>query len=376
MKKYRGRRIKCNDLDEENELGSFGLAEMEFPLDKKVQEAITNYMKESVMGYSQAPDSYYETVGNWMRRDYNAKIKNEDIVITSGVIPAIKTFIELRTQPEKKVVILTPSYNNFYTAIEDTGRIVEEVEMDYDAGHYSIDFDQLEQSLSDDAAEMLIICNPHNPIGRLLTKDELGTMIDLCEKHDVFVVSDEIHGDLIFDEAEFNSALDFDLKIPVCTSGSKTFNIAGFKISNILITDEKLRAEFIEYINKHNLAGNNAIGLFGTEKSYELSEEWLADKLAIIQENVKLVRETLADTKVIVSEQNATYLMWLNFDFYLKKEPKLFEQLAENGICFSEGTLYGEAGKGFARVNVATGTDCVEKMLARLVKILDEIKSA
>lgn len=122
MKKYRCRRKKCNGLDEENELGSFGLAEMEFTLDKKVQKEITKYMKESVMGYSQAPESYYETIGNWMRRDYNPNVKNENIVITSGVIPAIKTLIKLRTKPGKKVLILTPSYNNFYTAINDTGR--------------------------------------------------------------------------------------------------------------------------------------------------------------------------------------------------------------------------------------------------------------
>lgn len=373
MKKYRYRRIKCNGLQEENELGSFGLAEMEFPLDEKVQKEITKYMKESVMGYSQAPESYYESVGNWMRRDYHASVKNEDIVITSGVIPAIKALIKLRTELKKKVLILTPSYNNFYTAIEDTGRMVEEVEMDYDAGHYSIDFDQLAHSLSKDSVEMMIICNPHNPIGRLLTKKELETMITLAKKHNVFIVSDEIHADLIFDGADFNSALDFDLKIPVCTSGSKTFNIAGFKTSNILITDEKLRREFTEYINRNDLAGNSVVGLFGTEKSYELSEDWLSHKLDIIQENVKLVTEALADTKVIVTEQNATYLMWLNFDYYLQKAPELFNRFEENGICFSEGTLYGEAGKGFARVNVATRTECVNKMLERLLIILSEI---
>lgn len=373
MKKYRYRRIKCNGLQDENELGSFGLAEMEFPLDEKVQKEITKYMKESVMGYSQAPESYYEAVGNWMRRDYNANIKNEDIVITSGVIPAIKTLIKLRTKPKKKVLILTPSYNNFYTAIEDTGRMVEELEMDYDAGHYSIDFDQLEQSLSKNSVEMMIICNPHNPIGRLLTKEELERMINLSKKHNVFIVSDEIHADLIFEGADFNSSLDFDLKIPVCTSGSKTFNIAGFKTSNIIITDEDLRAEFTEYIYRNNLAGNSAIGLFGTEMSYKLSEDWLADKLDIIQKNVKLVNEMLENTQVVISEQNATYLMWLNFDSYLQKEPKLFERLEENGICFSEGTLYGNAGKGFARVNVATETECVSKMLEKLVKILNEI---
>lgn len=371
--KYRCRRIKCNELAEGNELDSFGLAEMEFPLDEKVQKEITNYMKESVIGYAQAPESYYETIGDWMRRDYHQDIRNEDIVITSGVIPAIKTFIKLRTNPNAKVLILTPSYNNFYTAIEDTDRIVEEVEMDYDGGKYSIDFKRLEKSLSKDSVEMMIICNPHNPIGRLLTKNELEIIISLCEQYEVFIVSDEIHADLIFDGADFNSALDFNIKIPVCTSGSKTFNIAGFKISNILITDENLRAEFSEYVNKNNLAGNNAIGLLGTEKSYELSADWLADKLDIIQKNVNLVNSALANTKVIVSEQNATYLMWLNFNYYLEKEPYLFERLAENGICFSEGTMYGEAGRGFARVNVATGTQCVTKMLDKLVKILDDL---
>lgn len=373
MKKYRCRRKKCNGLAEENELGSFGLAEMEFPIDEKVQKEITKYMQESVMGYSQAPESYYETIGHWMRRDYHPNIKNEDIVITSGVIPAIKTFIKLRTNPKAKVLILTPSYNNFYTAIDETGRTVEKVEMDYEAGQYSINFKQLEQSLSQDSVEMMIICNPHNPIGRLLTKEELRKIINYCEKYDVFVVSDEIHGDLIFDGADFISALDFDLTIPVCTSGSKTFNIAGFKTSNILITDEKLRREFSEYIHQNNLAGDSAIGLFGTEKSYELSGDWLADKLHIIQENVKLVNKELADTEVIVSEQNATYLMWLNFNYYLQKEPDLFNHLEKNGICFSEGTMYGEAGKGFARVNVATETGCVSKMLDKLKKILDDL---
>lgn len=373
MKKYRCRRIKCNGLDEGNELGSFGLAEMEFPLDEKVQKEITKYMKESVMGYSQAPESYYETIGNWMRRDYNSKIKNEDIVITSGVIPAIKALIKLRTKLNSKVLILAPSYNNFYTSIQDTGRIVEELELDYEAGHFSIDFDKLEKLLSQDSVEMMIICNPHNPIGRLLTKEELGKMIDLAKEHDVFVISDEIHADLIFDGADFNSALDFDLTIPVCTSGSKTFNIAGFKTANILITDKKLRAEFTDYIDRNDLAGNSAIGLFGTEKSYELSGDWLAAKLAIIQENVNLVTDILQDTKVIVSEQDATYLMWLNFEAYLEKEPKLFDRLEENEICFSQGSLYGEAGRGFARVNVATGTECVSKMLEKLVRVLDEI---
>lgn len=244
--------------------------------------------------------------------------------------------------------------------------------MDYDVGSYSIDFNKLEQSLSDDSVEMMIICNPHNPIGRLLTYEELETMISLCEKHDVFVVSDEIHADLIFDGTDFNSALDFNLKIPVCTSGSKTFNIAGFTTSNILIADEDLRAEFTDYINRNNLVGDSAIGLFGTEMSYKLSEDWLADKLAIIQRNVQLVNEALADTEVIVTEQNATYLMWLNFNYYLEKDPELFNRLEENGICFSEGTMYGQAGKGFARVNIATETEYVRKMIDRLVGILDE----
>lgn len=373
MKKYETRRIKCNDIDATNEIGSFGLAEMEFPLNEKVQKEITKYMKESVMGYCQAPDSYYETVGNWMRRDYHPDIKNEDIVITSGVVPAIKAFIKLRTNPDKKVLILTPAYNNFYTAIQETGRIVEELELDYEAGHYTIDFDQLEKLLSQDSVEMMIICNPHNPIGRLLTKEELAKIIGLCDTYNVFIISDEIHADLIFDGADFNSALKFDRKIPVCTSGSKTFNIAGFKTSNILITDEKLREEFAEYIQQNNLEGNSAIGLFGTEKSYELSEEWLADKMNIIQQNVNLVTDILHETKVIVSEQDATYLMWLNFDAYLQEEPRLFERFEENGIYFNEGTLYGESGKGFARVNIGTSTECVSKMLEKLVNILNEI---
>lgn len=373
MNKYTCRRKKCNGLREDDSLGSFGLAEMEFPLDPKVQDEIIEYIKCSVMGYSQAPDSYYETVGNWMRRYFNEKVKNEDIVITSGVIPAIKSLIKLRTKAKEKVLIMTPSYNNFYTAIEDTDRIVEELELDYNEGHYTINFDRLEQLLTNDSVKMMIVCNPHNPIGRLLTKDELEKIINLCKAKDVFVISDEIHADLIFDDAKFHSALDFDLTIPVCTSGSKTFNIAGFKTANILIMDKELREEFTDYVNRNNLVGNSAIGLFGTEKSYELSEDWLVDKLAIIQKNVKLVKNALENTKVIVSDQDSTYLMWLDFNYYLSREPKLFNLLEENGIYFSEGSLYGQAGKGFARVNVATETECVSRMIHKLVLILDEV---
>ncbi len=372
MNEYTCRRKKWNQVKEEDTLQSFGLAEMEFTLDEKVQKEITKYMKDSVMGYSQAPESYYETIGNWMRTNYNEHIKNEDIVVTAGVVPAIKAFIELRTSSQGKVLILAPSYNNFYKAIHDTERGVESVELDYDQGQYSIDFERLEASLKKEDVEMMIICQPHNPIGRLFTHDELEKIINLCRENDVFIVSDEIHGDLIFDDAEFISLLDFDLSIPVCTSGSKTFNIAGFKTSNIIITDKQLQDEFYTYIEKHDLCGNSAVGLFGTEKSYELSADWLKDKLAIIQDNVKLVKEYLKDTHVIITEQNSTFLMWLNFNYYLEKNPKFFECLEDHGIYFSVGTLYGPEGKGFARVNVATELKYVKEMLEELVKVLDE----
>lgn len=375
MNKYTKRRKKWDIVKKDDPLQSFGLAEMEFGLDKEVQQEIVKYLDQSVMGYAQAPASYYEAIGNWMRKNYNENVENEDIVITSGVVPAIKAFIEIQTEPNKKIALFTPAYNNFYKAIEDTGRSVEEIELDYDNGKYTIDFDQTEEVLAQDDVELLIICSPHNPVGRVWTKEELEKIYELGQKHNVAIVSDEIHGDLIFDDVEFTSLLDFDLNIPVCTSGSKTFNIAGFKTSNIIIKDESLRAEFEEYLDKHDLAGNSAVGLFGTEKSYELSEDWLIDKLDIIQENVRLVEEMLSDTKVVVTEQNSTFLMWLDFKYYLDKNPKFFELLEDHGIYYSEGTMYGDAGEGFARVNIGTETAEVEKMVHALLKVLEGVEN-
>ena len=375
MNEYTCRRVKWNPVKNADELQPFGLAEMEFKLDESVQKEIVKYMEDSVMGYPQAPESYYNTIVSWLNKRYHKDIENDDIVITPGVVPAIKNFIQLKTILSKEVVILTPAYNNFYTGIEETGRKTREVELDYQDGNYTINYSRLENALEDSNVEMMIMCNPHNPIARVWTLDELQKVKDLCDKYNVFLISDEIHGDIIMADHEFVSMLNIDSNIPICTSGSKTFNIAGFKTANIVIRNEKLREEFSEYSRIHNTLGSGALGIFGTEKSYELSEEWFLDKLEIIKTNVNIVEQHLKDSKVIVTQQQATYLMWLNFNYYLKKNENFFRILSENGIHFSEGTMYGMAGKGFARVNVATDTKCIESLMEKLTKILEKVEN-
>lgn len=352
------------------------VADMDFAAPPPVVEAIKKRAESGIFGYTFAPESYHEAVGEWLRKRHNMEVKAEWIKFGPGVVPALNMLIRAYTEPGDKVIIQKPVYYPFFSAIENNHRQIADNPLKFADGQYSMDFDDLESKAKDPQAKVLLLCSPHNPVGRVWTRAELTTLGDICLRNGVIVIADEIHQDLIYRGhrhtvfATINEA--FAQNSVTCTAPSKTFNLAGLQTSSIIIPNERLRALYAAVLESNSLTRPNIFGMVALEAAYRYGEEWLEQLLDYLQGNrdylMDFVAQKMPQIKVI--KPQGTYLAWMDFR-ELGFRGKALENFMLNkaNLWLDEGYIFGNAGDGFERINIA----CPR---ATLAKALNQLNSA
>lgn len=352
------------------------VADMDFKCPKPVVDALIARVQHGIYGYSAPTEEFYQSVVQWMRRRHGWEISPEWICITPGVVPALNMLVRAFASSGDKVLIQPPVYYPFYGAIENNGAEVALNPLIYKDGRYRMDFGDLEVLCSDPKVKLAILCNPHNPVGRVWTRDELVKFGELCIDNHVLVVSDEIHGDLIYDGHTFTpfaslSETFADYSVS-CTSPSKTFNLAGLQTSCIIIPNDDLRSMFERILQSNGLFGIGPFGIVALKAAYDHGEEWLLQVLEYIEGNLnyleKYVTEKIPQISVIRPE--GTYLVWLDCRrLGLDKWELKQLMLEEAKVYLDEGFIFGSEGEGFERINIA----CTRPVL---VEALDRIRQA
>ena len=344
------------------------VADMDFKCPQPVIEALTERARHGIFGYSEPSEDYYEAIIDWNRRRNNWNISKEWFVYTPGVVPAVNYLIHTFSRPGDKVIIQNPVYYPFANSIRKNGRQLVDNPLVLEGSSYRMDFEDLEGKAKDPLAKILILCSPHNPVGRVWTREELTRLGEICIENDVLVISDEIHSDLILKGHTHTPfaviSEDFAENSVVCTAPSKTFNLAGLQLSNIFIPNIKLRREFRQTMERLSLTRPNTFAITAATAAYREGEEWLEQLLEYLKGTVSWVRDFIEKELPGVSliEPEGTYLAWLDFRA-LEPDPKALEKLMleKAKIALDEGYIFGRGGEGFERINLACPRSLVEK---------------
>lgn len=363
----------CGVQDSEDII-PFSVADMEFVTAPEIVEALKRELDNSVMGYSNPTSSYLDTVCGWMEKRHGWRPKPEWILPSFGVIDAFYEAVKTYTRPGEGVMLMTPVYYPMYHAVRDNGRVLVDCGLVRKDDTYVIDFEDFERKAADENTKLLILCSPHNPCGRVWSREELEKIGNICLKHGVLVVSDEIHFDLVmpgYKHIVFPSiSEEFANNCILCTAPSKTFNLAGLQTSNIIIPDPELRKRFWNALTHCNPNPKcNILGYRACEAAYKDCEEWLEQAIRIIDTNRRLVTEFLAKEfpAIQVIKMEATYLLWMDWRG-LHIDSRELERInrEEARLFFDEGYIFGEQGDGYERWNLACPTRYVQEALERM----------
>jgi cysteine-S-conjugate beta-lyase len=349
------------DLSDDPQSLPMWVADMDFMAAPCVIEALHQRVSHGVFGYTKVPQRYFDALSRWFERRYDFPVKPEWVIPTSGVVPAISAILKAVTQPGDNVIVQTPVYNCFFSSIRNMECHALENSLIEQDGYYLMDFDDFEAKASMPDTTAFILCNPHNPVGRVWTADELRQIGDICLRHDVVVISDEIHCDLGFPEGAQHQPFatlseKFLMNSITTNSPSKSFNIAGLHIANIIIANSELRAKVNRAVNIHEICEVNSFGVEALIAAYEQGEDWLDELrtylLGNYQTTVEFISQHLPQIKV--TRQEATYLAWLDCRELGLTCDELDEKLRLTGhLILNKGTLYGPDGEGFMRLNMA-----------------------
>lgn len=359
---------------ETNELPMW-VADMDFETAPEIVEALQKRLDHKIFGYNIVPDEYFESIQNWWSSHHKFKFEKEWMMFCTGVVPAISSIVRKMTTVGENVLIQAPVYNIFYNSILNNGRHVLSSDLVYDGHEYSIDFKDLEEKLSMPQTTMMILCNPHNPIGKIWTKEVLKHIGDLCAKHNVLVVSDEIHCDIVAPNREYISFASVSqtnlMNSITCIAPTKTFNLAGLQTACIVVPNEVLRHKVNRGINTDEVAEPNSFAITATIAAFTKGESWLNELREYIENNkqttIKFIKEQLPELHVIPSE--ATYLLWIDCSHVCNNSVELVQSIRKTtGLYLSDGLEYGENGKCFIRMNVACPLDRLNDGLERLKK--------
>ncbi len=366
---------ELEDYDCPEDVIPFSVADMELKNMPEVIEGLKGFLDSSVLGYANPSEQYKAAVCGWMERRHGWTVRPEWIVDTPGVIHAFFTAVHAFTRPGDNILLLTPVYYPIYMAAQRNSRGLSESPLLRDeSGIYHVDWADLEAKARDPKTTLFILCSPHNPLGRVWTPEELERMAQICLDNGVLICSDEIHNDLIMPGYRHTVLAtlreDIAQRSIICTSPSKTFNLAGLQTSNIIIPNESLREQFQREMGRHD--GNpkcNILGLEACRLAYTCGDQWLEQVLALIYANYRLVTDFLAAEfpAVRVTPLEGTYLLWIDLG-PLGIEPKELDRILreEAHLFFDDGAIFGSAGVGFERWNLACPSSYIEKALERL----------
>ena len=342
------------------------VADMDFKVAPAIEKAILKRANHPVYGYTIVPDELFDAYINWWDRRYGLVMSREDMAYSMGVMPSISSMIRCLTDVGDEILIQSPVYHVFFYVIEDNNRKVLENELVYEDGKYSIDFDDLDEKLS--RVKMMILCNPHNPIGKIWSEDDLNRIGELCRKHDVILISDEIHCDLTDPDVKYNP-FEPSANVIRCLSPSKSFNIAGFQSSIVHTTNRELLEKIKAQMHIDNSDSCNVFATAAVIAAYNDSEEWLEELREVLYENKQIVRDYLACELPIIKlvECDATYLLWLDCSTLKVPSKVLIGFLRTNqGLFLSAGVDFGQNGDNFLRLNIACPQKLLKEGLGRL----------
>ena len=356
------------------------VADMDFRTAPEILDAMHESINHGIFGYSVPKDEYYEVVAKWFRDRLGWKdAKGEWIVKTPGVVFAIATAIRAFTQKGEAVLIQQPVYYPFRMVIEDNERICVNNPLVLKDGHYEMDFADMERKIIDNNVKMFIFCSPHNPVGRVWTKEELHELIAVCKRHNVLIISDEIHCDFVYPGFEHTMlpvlAEDYLDHIIVCTAPSKSFNLAGLQLSHIFIPDEKLRDLFGKELMRIPYDESGTLALVAGRAAYEKGAQWMDELKEYLLGNLDYLRGFLQNRlpKVRLIEPEGTYLVWLDFSAYDMTPEELEQKMHfEAKVWTDEGVMFGEEGAMFERVNIACPRETLKKGLEQMAEVFAE----
>lgn len=363
----------------ENELPMW-VADMDFAVALEISEAIQKRAQHPVFGYSIVPDEWYDAYIKWWEKRHNFHIEKEWLMFCTGVVPAISSIVRKITTAAENVVVLTPVYNIFFNSILNNGRNVLECPLHYENAKYSIDFNVLEERLSNPQTSLLILCNPHNPVGKIWSRKELDRIGVLCDKYNVTVIADEIHCDITAPGCEyipFASVSEINKRISItCIAPTKTFNIAGMQSAAIVVPDENLRHRVNRGINTDEVAEPNSFAITAAVAAFSFGEAWLEELRKYIQENKRMTDEFIRENfegKISLVPSDATYLLWLDCSKITCDSAALAEHIRTvTGLYLSDGTQYRGNGSCFLRLNTACPKSVLKDGLDRLRQGIDD----
>lgn len=371
--------VKWDEVKEEGVIPMW-VADMDFKAAPCILKALKKRIEHGVFGYTIVPDSYYESIISWFDRRHQWHIKRDWIIYTSGVVPAISAIIKALTEPGDKVLVQTPVYNCFFSSIRNNGCTTAENALVRKGNSYEIDFDDFERQAADEKTKVFLLCNPHNPAGRVWKPEELSRMNDICLRHSVKVIADEIHCELVMPGHEFTP---FAAVSKAChdncittNSPTKSFNIAGLQIANIITSNAEDWQKIDRAININEVCDVNPFGVIALQAAYNEGEDWIEQLNVYLWENYLTLKAFFRDDlpQLEVIDLEGTYLVWVNVRATGMSGNELTDKLLKEGKVFvNRGTMYGEtAGKEYIRINIAMPRSLMLEGLKRMKSVIDK----
>ncbi|MBI9009064.1 MAG: pyridoxal phosphate-dependent aminotransferase [Tenericutes bacterium] len=370
-------RIATNSIKWTVQSGEFiplWVADMDFAVADEIKEALLKRASFGAYGYPKTPDEFYEAEILWWKKRHDTNISREWIQRVTGVIPSLSCIIKTFTKPGESVIIQTPVYNHFHIAIENNGANILKNELILENGSYVVDYENFEELAKREDTKLFILCNPHNPVGKCFTRIELEKLGDICLKHNVLVVSDEIHRDIVYTGHNYTPYLSikeaFANNSITCTAPSKTFNLAGLKAAAMIIPNKEIFKQVQKAVEQNEVGMINVFGIEGFIAAYQYGDEWLEQLLVYLEKNIKFLIEYFKKELPLVKvhKPEATYLVWVDISAYYKEVESLQNDLFEKSrVIVNDGFNYSENSKGFLRINVATSRVILEEGLKRIV---------
>lgn len=356
------------------------VADMDFLCPRPVVDALVARAKHGIYGYTEKTDSYYESVAGWMKKRHRWAVDREWICSTPGIVPALNMLVRTYISEGDSVILQPPVYYPFFSAVKNNGGEIAASPLVYENGRYLMDFDDLERKAAAPRIKVAILCNPHNPVGRVWSKEELMRFGEICSRNNVLIISDEIHGDLVLKDHVFVpfAGISEDLagNSIICTSPSKAFNTAGLQTSNVIISNDWLRARFKETLTANGIIGIPTFGAVALEAAYDNGEEWLEQVMDYVEGNLRFLRDFISRNipRITVVPPEGTYLVWMdcrglgldNWELH-----GLF--LDQAGVYLEDGYIFGPEGEGFQRVNIACRREVLAEALERIKDAVDSL---
>lgn len=354
------------------------VADMDFPIAKPIAEALTKRIEYGIFGYSYPSQALGDQIVKWLKDKHATTISSDWLIYESGVIPAMSLAIDTFTEPGDRILVHGPVYPPFRSTPENLEREVVTFSLAEHQGVYSMDFDKFEHILST-GIKAFIFCNPHNPGGKVWSKEDVRRLVDLCHKHDVLLISDEIHADLVFSPYTHTTALSVATHtdhIITCMAPTKTFNLAGLQAAYMIVPNEEKREKLKNQAMRSAHMGLTVLGATAMQAAYEHGKPWLEELLTVLQENIAYVKEEMESKlpQVRVALPEGTYLLWIDYRGLGVTEEVMMKTLLEDGkLALEPGTKYGPEGEGFLRMNIACPLDTVKDGVQRFVTSVNKL---